>query len=120
MARLRDDRGQALVLLVGAVLLLLLSVGVLGALGRALAGRGHLQRAADLAAVSAARSMRDEFPRLFDRSPRGISKQGYLADARAAALDAARANGAAGRADVTFPDAATFAPTRVRVVLHAS
>src|SRR5690242_9149858 len=109
MARLRDDRGQALVLLVGAVALLLLFVGVLGALGRALAGRGRLQRAADLAAVSAARSMRDDLARLFDRSPHGLSKSSYLARARAAALTAARANGAPG-AGIAFPDAASFAP----------
>ena len=119
MARLRDDRGQALVLLVGAVALLLLFVGVLGALGRALAGRGRLQRAADLAAVSAARSMRDDLARLFDRSPHGLSKSSYLARARAAALAAARANGAPG-AGIAFPDAASFAPTRVRVVIRAT
>jgi len=107
------------VLLVGAVALLLLFVGVLGALGRALAGRGRLQRAADLAAVSAARSMRDDLARLFDRSPHGLSKSSYLARARAAALAAARANGAPG-AGIAFPDAASFAPTRVRVVIRAT
>src|SRR5438067_4477772 len=121
MARLRDARGQALVLLVGAVVLLLLFVGVLGALGRALAGRGRLQRAADLAAVSAGRSMRDDFPRLFDRSRHGLTKNAYLARARAAAIEAARANGATiGPADVAFPDAAGLAPTRVRVVIRAA
>ena len=50
----------------GAAVVLLLFVGVLGALGRALLGRGRLKRAADLAAVSGARSMRDDFPRRRD------------------------------------------------------
>jgi hypothetical protein len=114
------ERGQALVLLLAAAVVLLLFVGVLGALGKALLGRGRLQRAADLAAVSAARSMRDDFPRLFDRSSHGLSKGRYLVRARAAALAAGRANGAAiGPADVTFPNGRSFAPTRVRVSIHA-
>jgi hypothetical protein len=120
MGRLRRERGQALVLLLAAAVVLLLFVGVLGALGKALLGRGRLQRAADLAAVSAARSMRDDFPRLFDRSSHGLSKGRYLVRARAAALAAGRANGAAiGPADVTFPNGRSFAPTRVRVSIHA-
>ena len=53
-------------LLVGAMFVLALGMGVLGAFGRALLGRGRQQRAADLAAVSAARSMRDDFTRLFE------------------------------------------------------
>jgi hypothetical protein len=120
MGRLPRERGQALVLLLAAAVVLLLFVGVLGALGKALLGRGRLQRAADLAAVSAARSMRDDFPRLFDRSSPGLSKGRYLVRARAAALAAGRANGAAiAPADVTFPNARSFAPTRVRVSIHA-
>jgi hypothetical protein len=47
---LRAERGQVLVALAGAAVVLLLFVGVLGALGKALLGRGRLQRAADLAA----------------------------------------------------------------------
>src|SRR2546428_6717739 len=118
--RTDSQPGQALVLLVGAIFALMLGVGVLGALGKALLGRGRLQRAADLAAVSAARSMRDDFPRLFDRSTHGLSKDAYLARARAAAVAAARSNGApAHSADVQFPDGRSFAPTRVRVLIGA-
>jgi putative Flp pilus-assembly TadE/G-like protein len=115
------ERGQMLVLLAGAAVMLLLFVGVLGALGKALLGRGRLQRAADLAAVSAARSMQDDFPRLFDRSSHGLSKAAYLERARAAAIVAARSNGAALDAgdSVAFPDRRSFAPTRVRVSIHA-
>jgi hypothetical protein len=120
-SRLACERGQMLVLLAGAAVVLLLFVGVLAALGEALLGRGRLQRAADLAAVSAARSMRDDFPRLFDGSPRGLSKAVYLERARAAATAVARSNGVALDADddVEFPDGRSFAPTRVRVSIRA-
>jgi hypothetical protein len=123
----RDERGQALVLMVGAGLVLLLSVGVLAALGQALLGRGRAQRAADLGAVSAARSMRDDFWRLFEPAtltgsrvnPRHLSKDGYLARARAAGLEAVRLNGAdGGAAEVDFPDRTSFAPTRVHLVVR--
>jgi hypothetical protein len=116
---LGGEAGQTLVLLAGACIVLLLFVGVLGALGKALLDRGRLQRAADLAAVSAASSMRDDFPRLFERGQGGLSKDAYLARARASALAAARSNGAELRgADVEFPDARSFAPTRVRLSLR--
>ena len=120
MSHLRGERGHVLVALAGAAVVLLLFVGVLGALGKALLGRGRLQRAADLAAVSAARSMRDDFPRLFDRSSHGLSKVAYLARARTAAIAAGQANGAPIHArDVAFPDGASFAPARVRVSIRA-
>src|SRR4051812_28857910 len=116
---LGSEVGQTLVLLAGACLVLLLFVGVLGALGKALLDRGRLQRAADLAAVSAASSMRDDFPRLFERGQDRLSKDAYLARARAAALAAARSNGAELRgAHVVFPDVRSFAPTSVRVSLR--
>jgi hypothetical protein len=123
----REERGQALVLMVGAGLALLLSVGVLAALGRALLDRGRAQRAADLGAVSAARSMRDDFWRLFEPArvaggrvnPRHLSKDAYLARARAAGLEAVRLNGAdEDGGEIEFPDRASFAPTRVRLVLR--
>jgi hypothetical protein len=115
----REERGQALVLLAGCAVALLLFAGVLGALGQALLGRGRLQRAADLAAISAARSMRDDFSRLFDRSTHGLSRKAYLARARAVAVAAGRANGAElGAGDVEFPDGRSFAPTRVRVSIR--
>jgi soluble lytic murein transglycosylase-like protein len=120
MRRLLGDAGQTLVLLAGACAVLLLFVGVLGALGKALLGRGRLQRAADLAAVSAARSMRDDFPRLFDRGSDGLSKDAYLERARSAARAAAHSNGATLRpGDVAFPDGRSFAPTRVRVSISS-
>ena len=122
--RTDSERGQALVLLPAAALVLLLGFGALAALGNALLERGRYQRAADLAALSAARSMRDDFTRLFEppldvrgqANPAHLEKDRYLDRARAAAVDAAHRNGAELRAaDVRFPDSASFAPTRVRV-----
>src|SRR4029450_5406179 len=88
--------GQAAVLLIGAAVALVMSFTLFAALGRALLGKGRYQRAADLAALSAARSMRDDFQRLFEpaRSATHLEKSEYLARARAAALEAARLNGA--------------------------
>ncbi len=121
------ERGQAFVLLVAALLALALGVGALGALGRALLGKGRMQRAADLAAVSAARSMRDDFPRLFeppvDRAgrpnSRHLEKDRYLERAQRTAVEVARLNGASLiRSDVDFPDHTSFAPVRVRVQMR--
>ena len=97
-------------------------LGVLGALlagalvlfgfGRALAARGHAQRAVDLAAVSSAQVMRRNFNRLFEPAwlevglpnPRFLSNDGYLALARTAALRGARRNGIdPARVAVAFP-----------------
>ena len=76
--------------------------------------------------MSAARAMRDAYPRLFEpaylrrgvRNPRHLSRRGYLALARRAAVHGARRNGVRLRGrDVRFPDR-SFAPTRVRVVVR--
>jgi len=124
----RDESGQALVLLIGAMAALVLGALILGARGQALGGRGHAQRAADLAAVSAARAMRAAYPRLFERAtvrrgvpnPRHLSRDAYLAIGRAAAVDGAERNGATlDTSHVTFPDANSFAPVQVSVALTA-
>ena len=97
---------------------------ILGAFGQALGAKGRHQRAADLAAVSAARTMRDSYARLFEApwlhpgvpNPRHISRVEYLAAARATAVRIARRNGVPARPrDVRFPDGGSFAPTRVEV-----
>lgn len=124
--RLRWERGQALVLLVGSAFVLVFGLGVLVAFGRALLDRGRHQRAADLAAVSAARSMRDDFARLFEpavdahghSNAHHLEKSEYLGRAERAAIEIARLNGAEAPAvDVQFPDGRSFAPLRVRVRL---
>ena len=83
---MRSARGQALIVALGAVFVVMLGAGVLAALGGALAQKGRLQRATDLAALSAARSMRDDFARLFEPpliggrpNPRHLARAAYLA-----------------------------------------
>jgi hypothetical protein len=126
--RLADESGQALILALGGALALLAGALVLVAISGAVTGKGRVQRAADLAAVSAARSMRDDLPRLLSPptlpggvpNPAHISKPVYLARARAAAIDAARANGFdPRRVHVSFPDPASFAPVQAKTVLFA-
>ena len=100
--RLRNESGQALVLVLGMVAVLLAGMLVLAAFGQALGGRSAAQRAADLSAMSAARSMQRDYPRLFlppvlpngAPNPRHMPLPVYLARARGAAATGARRNGA--------------------------
>jgi hypothetical protein len=131
-ARLTDSRGQALLLTLGLVSALLTGGLVLVALGQAVGAKSREQRAADLAAVSAAAAMRRVYPRLFEPAylpprrpglppvpnPRHLPRERYVAIAREAAVRGAIRNGARARPDdVDFPDGG-FAPTRVRVRLR--
>ena len=128
-ARLTADAGQALLVTLGLVAALLTGGLVLVALGEAVGAKSREQRAADLAAVSAAAAMRRVYPRLFEPAyfppvrpglppvpnPRHLSRERYVAIARDAAARGGARNGAQVRpADVTFPGGG-FAPTRVRV-----
>lgn len=123
------ERGQALPLALGGALVLLTLALALVAIAGAVTGKGRAQRAADLIAISAARSMRDDLPRLLapERLPDGsanpghLSRGSYLGRARAAGLEAGRRNGVdAGRMQLFFPDAGSFAPLRVRARVLAS
>ena len=118
--------GQALPALLGAGLILILAVLALAAIGGAATGKGRVQRAADLAALSAARSMRDDTPRLLAAAtlpdgapnPRPLSRTEFLARARLAAVEAARRNTVdPGRLRIAFPDATAFPPLRARVTV---
>jgi hypothetical protein len=118
------ERGQALPLVLGAAFVLMLSAVLLVALGGAVTGAARAQRLADLTALSAARSMRDDFERLFAPArladgrpnPRHLSRQSYLSRAVTAARAAASRNGAdPGLVRVGFPDGGSFAPLHVRV-----
>ncbi len=60
----RGDGGQALPVVLGAAAVVLLVAGVLAAVGGAVSRAEGAQRGADLAALSAVRSMRDDLPRL--------------------------------------------------------
>ena len=122
----RREDGQALLLALGAAFALIVAALALVAIAGAVTGKGRAQRAADLAAISAARSMRDDLPRLLAPpvlpnglpNPAHIEKAAYLARARLAALTVARGNGVeAGRVRIGFPDAASFAPVRVKATV---
>jgi hypothetical protein len=121
-------RGQALPALLGAGLVLILAAFALAAIGGAATGRGRVQRAADLAALSAVRSMRDDVPALLaparlpdgTLNPRHISRLRYLTQARLAALDAARHNRVdPARLRIAFPDASANPPLRARATVVA-
>jgi hypothetical protein len=122
------EAGQALPLVLGGVFLLAFGALLLSAFGGAVTGKARAQRLADLAALSSARSMRDDFERLFvgprlpdgSPNPRHLSKAEYLRRATVAAAEAARRNSAdPERVRIRFPDAHSFAPLRVRARLHA-
>src|SRR3954466_4571916 len=107
-----QERGQALPAVLGACAVLVLAALALVSIAGALTGKGRVQRAADLAALSAARSMRDDLPRLLSPpllpggtpNPRHVVRAAYLARADRAAVDAAAANGVgSSRVRVAFP-----------------
>jgi Transglycosylase SLT domain/D-alanyl-D-alanine carboxypeptidase len=125
----RGENGQALLLALGGALALIVGALALVAIAGAVTGKGRAQRAADLAAISAARSMRDDLPRLLAPpvlpnglpNPVHVEKFEYLARARATASEVARANGiGTTRLKVTFPDTGSFAPVRVKAVVTGS
>src|SRR4029077_7493791 len=64
MAASAGQRGQALLLALGGTLALLAAALALVAIAGAVTGKGRAQRAADLVAISAVRSMRDDLTRL--------------------------------------------------------
>src|ERR671916_3354179 len=110
----RGQSGQAAVLLLGVVAALFVGTLVLAGFGQALGAKGRHQRAADLAAMSAARVMRTAYPRLFEPAflapgvlnPRHLPERRYRALGKAAAVRAAQRNGVRLRAeDVTYPGA---------------
>jgi len=117
------ERGQASLLVLGVLAAVLAGTLILFGLGQALGARAKHQRAADLAAISAAQVMRDLYPRLFEPpfiepdlpNPRHLEEAEYRELAVAAAVRGAKRNGVRLRAsDVSFGGAG-FAPTRVAV-----
>jgi soluble lytic murein transglycosylase-like protein len=109
--------------MLGVVAAALVGTLVLVAFGQALGGKSRHQRAADLAAVSAAHRMSDDYFRLFEPAtlpnglpnPHHLTTAAYLLRARSAAVRAAARNEVRiGLSDVAFPGGG-FAPTRVRV-----
>ena len=126
--KVRDESGQALILALGGSLAIIAAALALVAIAGAVTGKGRAQRAADLVAISAVRSMRDDLSsllaprRLSDGrpNPRYLGKAAYLARARVAALAAARANEVdPDRVLIRFPDAESFAPVRAKITIVA-
>jgi hypothetical protein len=128
-ARVRaGESGQALILALGGAFVVVAGALALVAIAGAITGKGRVQRAADLVAVSAARSLRDDLPKLLAPArlanglpnPEHLGKGAYLARAREAAAAAARANGVdPDRVRVAFPDAASFAPVQAEATVLA-
>jgi hypothetical protein len=125
MSLSRED-GQALPLALGGCFVLIAGALALVAIAGAVTGKARVQRGADLAAISAARSMRDDLPRLLSPptlpnglpNPAHMEKPVYIWRARVAAYAAARANEVGiGRLRVSFPDLLSFAPVRVRATV---
>jgi hypothetical protein len=123
------ESGQALILALGGAFVLLAGALALVAIAGAVSGKGRAQRAADLVAISAARSMRDDLPRLLSPptlpgglpNPAHLSKLAYLARAQTAAIEAGEANGIdPDRLLLSFPDRSSFAPLRAKAVVVAS
>jgi hypothetical protein len=119
----RAQAGQAALLLIGLLLAVCIGAVVLGSIARGVGARGDLQRAADLAALSAARAMHDAYPRVFEpadiggaANPGHLERDEYLALARRAATDTAERNGARD-VRIEFPGGG-LAPVRVRVAVH--
>jgi soluble lytic murein transglycosylase-like protein len=121
--------GQALPLVLGAAFVAVFVALVLAALGGAVTATERAQTAVDLTALSAARSLRDDLPRLVapERLPDGspnpahLERGVYLRRAQAAAYDAAEHNELeVSDVRVTFPDAGSPVPVRARVALHPS
>lgn len=117
----RGEAGQATIVLLGAAMALLVGALVLGAIARGMGAQSEQQRAADLGALAGARAMHDAYAGMFEpavlahrANPAHVERAAYLARGRTAALATARRNGA-GHVAVSFPDATSFAPVRIRV-----
>jgi Putative Flp pilus-assembly TadE/G-like len=88
------DSGQSSLLVLGVVGAVLVGAALLFAFGNALGAKSRHQRAADLAAISAAQVMRDLYPRLFEPpfidpdvpNPRHLEEAKYPELAGAAAV----------------------------------
>jgi soluble lytic murein transglycosylase-like protein len=118
----RSQRGQAAMLLLGLLLAVVLGAVVLGGIARGIGTRGDLQRAADLAALAAARAMHDAYPRVFEPAelggapnPRHLERADYVALGTRAAQTTAARNGAHDTR-IAFPGGG-LAPIRVRVTV---
>jgi hypothetical protein len=110
----RSERGQAAVLLVGALMAVVIGGLFLGIYAAAVGAHSDQQRAADLAALAGARAMREAYPRVFEAGSSRLSRADYEALGRRAAAETAARNGSPD-AIVDFPHPDVFAPVLIRV-----
>src|SRR4051794_28038721 len=124
--RLRRQDGQATFLMLGLLAALLAGGIILGGFAQALGAKSRHQRAADLAAMSAAGTMAKTYPRLFEPAlfpngapnPRHLTTAQYEELAREAAIRGGARNGAEVEpGEVRFPGG-SLAPTRVSVAVR--
>src|SRR5690242_6253984 len=113
-----NERGQALLLLLAALLVLAIGAIVAGAIANGFGARADSQRAADLGALAGAKAMREAYPRLFEPTlidglpnPAHMERGAYFAIVERAARAAAASNGAE-HVGISFPGADPLAPTR--------
>ncbi|MGD9697098.1 MAG: transglycosylase SLT domain-containing protein [Thermoleophilia bacterium] len=105
-------RGQALPLVLAVALLVVLGAGAVFALGRAQLAASQAQTTADLAAISAARELRDRFGEM---ARDGAGERGrWTARLSRIAREAAAATG--GRIESVEPVGAAWPPAAVQVV----
>ncbi len=128
-ARLAGESGQATPLVLGAVFALVVGAVVLVAIAGAITGKARGQSAADLSALSAVRSMKQDLPRLLAPptlpsglpNPAHMPKAVYLARARFTAIRIATSNGASAlTVSVRFPDALSYAPVTAKVSIRTA
>lgn len=115
--RLRAEQGQATLLLIWVLVGVAAAALLLGGVARGIGAGNDRQRAADLAALAGARAMHERFGGLFESGGAHVDLAAYRTVAARAARDTARRNGVR-RVRVSFPDADSFAPVRVRVVVE--
>jgi hypothetical protein len=113
----RDERGQASVLLVGILLVVVVGGLLLAIYAQAVGVRSDKQRAADLAALAGARALRDAYPRVFEIGPGHLSRTDYEAIGRRIAAETAARNGAPA-AVIDYPSPDVFAPVVIRVRIN--
>jgi hypothetical protein len=124
-AALADERGQAMIALLGVMVIVVLAGSLLAAYAQGIGAHQERRGVADLAALAGAEAMRVAQPRLFEPAeldagvpnPRHLERAAYLALGRRAALATARRNGARD-VIVAFPDASAIAPTRIAVTVR--
>ncbi len=109
----RRDRGQATLLLIGGLFVIVAGGTALALIASGVTAHGARQRAADLGALATARALVDLRPRALEprRSPRYLTPAAYIAAARDVGRRTALRNGGAGiEVDVSdgpLPDRAT-------------